>query len=276
VLLPDDGAFTPEELASGSGTYFERRARESASKARWRRRLPAFGANRRGSQFRQTVERAVADLVSGQPDAQGIVVGCGQRGSDRVADFIGLDWIFTDVDLHYGADAAADIRQLPLADATVDVVLVEHVLEHVLDPIQAAAEIERVLRPGGLVVATIPFCFPWHGVPVDFFRVTPSGMLALFRGCEVRYLEAGMGNGSALGYGAATTLLANQRRGRLARRAAYVIVRILVSPLKRLDRLGGPGGQVVSFAAEYQFLGRRCGHRRSDREVLLDIRARFP
>jgi hypothetical protein len=32
----------------------------------------------------------------------------------------------------------------------------------------------------------------------------------------------------------------------------------------------------VSFAAEYQFLGRRCGHRRSDREVLLDIRARFP
>ncbi|MBX2838204.1 MAG: class I SAM-dependent methyltransferase [Gammaproteobacteria bacterium] len=45
----------------------------------------------------------------------------------------------------------ADIRDLPFADQSQDVVIATHVLEHLADPDRALLEIHRVLKPGGLV-----------------------------------------------------------------------------------------------------------------------------
>ena len=52
-----------------------------------------------------------------------------------------------------------DIRALPLADASVDLLLATDVIEHVDDDKQAVAEIWRVLRPGGTALITVP-AFP--------------------------------------------------------------------------------------------------------------------
>jgi SAM-dependent methyltransferase len=275
VLLPPDAAFTVQQVTSQRGTYFDARADESDAKARWRRRLPALGRNRRAEQYEDAVAAAIASLPGDGSVRRGVVIGCGERGAARVARHTGVEWLLTDVDLHYGAQAAADVTSLPLADASVDVVVAEHVLEHVLDPLRAAREIERVLRPGGLVVATAPFAFPWHGAPIDFFRMTSSGMRALFRGCEVVYLAPGMGDGSALAYGVGTALTHAGGGGRLGRRVRYVAVRVAVAPLKHLDRFGGADGGRAPFAAEHQLLARRVEHVLTDREVLADVRARF-
>jgi SAM-dependent methyltransferase len=144
----------------------------------------------------------------------------------------------------------------------------------VVDPLRAAREIERVLVPDGIVLVTMPFSFPWHGVPVDFFRATPSGLRALFRGCDVSYLAAGMGAGSALAYGIGSTpRLAG--RPRWLRYAVTAGVRILVAPIKHLDRLEDPAARPALFAGECQLVGRRAEHTLTDREVLLDVRRRF-
>jgi ubiquinone/menaquinone biosynthesis C-methylase UbiE len=47
-------------------------------------------------------------------------------------------------------------ERLPFADATFDVVLLIDVLEHIEDHQSVAAEIQRVLRPGGLVFCMVP------------------------------------------------------------------------------------------------------------------------
>ena len=48
-----------------------------------------------------------------------------------------------------------DVRDLPYADDSFDVVMAAHVLEHLADPTEALAEMVRVLRPGGLLLVCL-------------------------------------------------------------------------------------------------------------------------
>jgi SAM-dependent methyltransferase len=52
------------------------------------------------------------------------------------------------------ASQVADVCALPFADASFDVVLAMHMLYHAPDPDLAVREIARVLRPGGVAVAS--------------------------------------------------------------------------------------------------------------------------
>jgi SAM-dependent methyltransferase len=52
---------------------------------------------------------------------------------------------------------AADATVLPLRSGSFDVVVCSALLEHVVDPDAAVAEIARVLRPGGRLVAYVPW-----------------------------------------------------------------------------------------------------------------------
>jgi SAM-dependent methyltransferase len=50
-----------------------------------------------------------------------------------------------------------DLQQIDLPDASVDVVLTPHVLEHVPDTDRALSELHRILTPGGDVLLQVPF-----------------------------------------------------------------------------------------------------------------------
>ena len=54
------------------------------------------------------------------------------------------------------ADVKADICQLPFGDDSYDVILCNHVLEHIPDDTKAMEELHRVLKPGGWGVFQIP------------------------------------------------------------------------------------------------------------------------
>ncbi|WP_066780512.1 class I SAM-dependent methyltransferase [Sphingomonas sp. CCH5-D11] len=82
------------------------------------------------------------------------------------------------------AQLVADAHQIPLADASVDGVVVQAVLEHVLEPQVVVDEIWRVLRPGGIAYAETPFLQHVHEGAYDFLRFTASGHRWLFRRFE--------------------------------------------------------------------------------------------
>jgi SAM-dependent methyltransferase len=88
----------------------------------------------------------------------------------------------------------ADGHQLPFADATFDGVWIQAVLEHMLEPSVAVAEIYRVMKPQGLVYAEAPFMQQVHEGAYDFTRYTLSGHRWLFRHFEI--LESGTTSGA--------------------------------------------------------------------------------
>jgi Methyltransferase domain len=55
-----------------------------------------------------------------------------------------------------GVTHEVDITQLPMADETYDVVIANHVLEHIDDDRAAMRELFRILRPGGIARLTVP------------------------------------------------------------------------------------------------------------------------
>jgi hypothetical protein len=50
-----------------------------------------------------------------------------------------------------------DIERMPFADASFDLVIANHVLEHVDDDLRAVREVHRVLAPGGSAILQAPF-----------------------------------------------------------------------------------------------------------------------
>jgi predicted SAM-dependent methyltransferase len=66
-----------------------------------------------------------------------------------------VDYITTDLDSPL-ADVQADICNLPFKDNEFDVILCNHVLEHIPDDTKAMQELYRILKPNGWGVFQIP------------------------------------------------------------------------------------------------------------------------
>ncbi len=77
-------------------------------------------------------------------------------------------------------DFVADAHALPFPDATFDFVFSLAVFEHLHSLWLAAAEIARVLRPGGRAFTLCAFMQPLHGYPDHYFNATESGLRRLF------------------------------------------------------------------------------------------------
>lgn len=63
---------------------------------------------------------------------------------------------FTSADLYQDADLKLDIQATGLANESYDIIIANHVLEHVDDFRAALREMYRVLRPGGSFICSFP------------------------------------------------------------------------------------------------------------------------
>lgn len=130
---------------------------------------------------RSALHQAIRDC-SNKLDGRLLDVGCGSkpyRSLFRVTEYVGLD-IDNPVARQRGvADVFYSGKDFPFEAKSFDSVLCNQVLEHVFNPDEFLAEIERVLRPGGTLLLTVPFVWDEHEQPWDFARYSSFGLKAL-------------------------------------------------------------------------------------------------
>lgn len=125
-------------------------------------------------------------------------VGCGdapyRAWFGRSVHYIGID-----TQEGEGVDHVIDgASQWPLENESVDIVLCTQVLEHVEDLPLVLNETARVLRAGGLLIASFPFIYNEHGAPNDYRRFSAHGAKLLWPDWKVVTLERQGGIGSTL------------------------------------------------------------------------------
>jgi SAM-dependent methyltransferase len=128
--------------------------------------------------------------------ARGVVldIGCADRWAQSVLSaecfYVGLDYPATGLAL-YGSrpDVLADAARLPIADQSIDTVLMLDVLEHLAQPALALSEIARVLRPDGKLLVSVPFLYPIHDAPHDYQRYTAFGLQRVFESAGLAVAE---------------------------------------------------------------------------------------
>lgn len=65
-------------------------------------------------------------------------------------------------------DIVGDITNIPAEDASFDVILCTEVFEHLPNPVEALKEFNRLLKKGGILILTAPFCSLTHFAPYHY------------------------------------------------------------------------------------------------------------
>jgi SAM-dependent methyltransferase len=178
--------------------------------------------------------------------------GAGERVFNMGAGFRNSPQGFwaLDRESYPGVSLVGDLAALPLRSGSVDGILCEMVLEHVEEAPQALREFGRVLRPGGRMYLAVPFLWPYHASPHDYWRWTESGLAREMAGYEI--VASGICGGP-------TTTLVNVAHEWLAMvlslgsdllyRVFYLLLMPLLFPWKILDLLVSRHPQAKKTAA---------------------------
>jgi SAM-dependent methyltransferase len=133
------------------------------------------------SPFSSINDELLEPQQSGYLKGKVLNAGAGWRDISHLIDgeLVNQD-IYWEGDERTNIDIYSPIHKIPVIDATFDAILCIAVLEHVENPEEVIPEFFRVLKPGGYVVASVPFLQPEHKVPTDFQRYTKDGLERLF------------------------------------------------------------------------------------------------
>jgi len=89
------------------------------------------------------------------------------------------EFIMSDIKEEYG-HKVVDVTNMDYENE-FNVVLCLNVLEHVFNFNQAVENIHKALKPNGVAIIAIPFFYPLHDEPYDYWRFTKYSLERLFK-----------------------------------------------------------------------------------------------
>jgi len=123
----------------------------------------------------------IQEMVASTDTESVLDIGCGRKPYEHL--FKGKTYVGIDVE-HSGHNHASsnvdkyyDGLNIPYSDNSFDMVFSTQVFEHVEELDELMLEVRRVLKPGGLLLVTMPFVWPEHEMPFDYRRYTSVGIV---------------------------------------------------------------------------------------------------
>lgn len=123
-----------------------------------------------------------------------IDIGCGTSkykpflvGMHEQNTYVGVDYYVSDK-----VDHVIDLNKtFPLPADTYDAAICISVLEHLREPLLCLQETFRILKPGGSLILSAPWIYPFHDVPEDFFRFSRKALEMMLQksGFEIISIE---------------------------------------------------------------------------------------
>lgn len=186
-----------------------------------------------------------------------LIVGGGSIGSGSEYFFsqckkMRINISSIDIYLSDNVSAIADAHYLPFESETFELVIIQAVLEHVINPNKVVNEIFRVLKKGGIIYSETPFMQCIHEGPFDFNRYSHSGHRWLLK----RFEEIYSGNvGGA--FTSSLFIISYSLSGLFRIRQIGLILRIIFSRIcKVLDHLNDPKSN-FDIACGFYFIGKK-------------------
>ncbi|MBS1917215.1 MAG: class I SAM-dependent methyltransferase [Bacteroidetes bacterium] len=129
-------------------------------------------------------------------------IGCGNKPYESffdglVNEYIGCDVVQSSLNK---VDVICEATNLKFPDEFFDTVFSTQVIEHVGAPQKMISEAFRVIKPGGFMILSAPFCWELHEEPYDFYRYSKYGLKAIFEqaGFEVLLIQPNGGKWAAI------------------------------------------------------------------------------
>ena len=97
-----------------------------------------------------------------------------KRGSFRPPMDSVDSWEYINIDPATDPDYLCSAESIPVSDNLFDFIVIADVLEHLKNTDDVLNECMRILKPGGTLIATMPFLYPVHDDPDDYQRWTPT------------------------------------------------------------------------------------------------------
>jgi SAM-dependent methyltransferase len=123
------------------------------------------------------IQKKEISAMMGSLRKGGRVLNIGSKDTGFSGNVINVDIVS-----YPGVDIVADAHKLPFAEGEFDAVIIIALLEIVKDPAAVIAEVHRVLKTNGRIIASLPFMQPYHPDPTDYHRFTIEGARELFLG----------------------------------------------------------------------------------------------
>jgi SAM-dependent methyltransferase len=234
LFMANNGLFNVGQITSNQATTQNEKFHDTKNvKNKIRKSLPMLALDTR------QVARYTELNAMLAPGSTILVIGTGSKYfyyQDIFKDHVVIN---ADVHNQFKVDVIFDAHQIPFKDETFDMVLSSQVLEHTMRPWIVAKEIMRVTKAGGVIHTEVPFCFPYHGQPYDFFRFSPGGLRVIFDQCSLLKSEVINGDGSAAAYMLSESLINKfKRENRYSRMMALFFSRLAFFWFKYFERVG--------------------------------------
>lgn len=182
------------------------------------------------AKYRRTnpYSNATLKVIEAHRDGRVLDFGAGYPPDDNLFDHV----IRLDLILYPSSTVVSNTPVLPFRSGSFDAIVSESVLEHIPDPFHFAAEVQRLLKPGGVVHVETAFLQPYHEDPDNYFNMSIPGVRQVFK--DFVEIESGVGNHQKASF-TLELILRAYARCVPNKEAKALIERLLAMPIHELD-----------------------------------------